>query len=205
MNYVHQFVTESFDLILICSSLPCLFPDSKAGVSVGRCAGSRLPSCDHLWRCPVQSLSSCGALLQAAWSYTAPVHPRWCCSKFTSGHLPFFSFNMPFLWSSTSFSQENCMCGCVIPLQFGPLHSVFKGWPRMCWIFVCPKCIGFLTCTDAQPGVRITCWKSARLMIERLRVWVLAGAAGEFSSPELTLCADSYSGSVPPPCYRSDM
>ena len=26
-----------------------------------------------------------------------------------------------------------------------------------------------------------------------------AGAAGEFSSPELTLCADSYSVSVPPP------
>ena len=27
--------------------------------------------------------------------------------------------------------------------------------------------------------------------------------AGEFSSPELTLCADSYSVSVPPPCYHS--
>ena len=30
-----------------------------------------------------------------------------------------------------------------------------------------------------------------------------AGAAREFSSPELTLCADSYSVYVPPPCYRS--
>ena len=40
-------------------------------------------------------------------------------------------------------------------------------------------------------------------MIERLRVRVPAGAAGEFSSPELTLCADSFSVSVPPPCYRS--
>ena len=40
-------------------------------------------------------------------------------------------------------------------------------------------------------------------MIERLRVRIPAGAAGEFSSPELTLCADSYSVSVPPPCYRS--
>ena len=30
-------------------------------------------------------------------------------------------------------------------------------------------------------------------MIERLRVRILAGAAGEFSSPELTFGADSYS------------
>ena len=41
--------------------------------------------------------------------------------------------------------------------------------------------------------------KSTGLLIERLRVWILAGAAGEFSSPELTLCADPYSVSVPPP------
>ena len=46
--------------------------------------------------------------------------------------------------------------------------------------------------------------KSARLVIERLRVWIPAGAAGEFSSPELTLCANSYSVSVPLPCYCSD-
>ena len=36
-------------------------------------------------------------------------------------------------------------------------------------------------------------------MIESLRVRIPAGAAGEFSSPELTLCADSYSVSVSPP------
>ena len=36
-------------------------------------------------------------------------------------------------------------------------------------------------------------------MIERLRVRIPDGAAGEFSSPELTLCADSSSVSVPPP------
>ena len=36
-------------------------------------------------------------------------------------------------------------------------------------------------------------------MIQRLRVRIPAGAAGEFSSPELTLCADSYSVCVPPP------
>ena len=42
----------------------------------------------------------------------------------------------------------------------------------------------------------------AGLLIERLQVRIPAGAAGEFSSPELTLCADSHSVSVPPPCYR---
>ena len=42
-------------------------------------------------------------------------------------------------------------------------------------------------------------------MIEKLRVRIPAGAAVEFSSPEITLCADSYSGSVIPPCYRSGM
>ena len=31
------------------------------------------------------------------------------------------------------------------------------------------------------------------------------GAVGEFSSPELTLCADSYSVSIPPLCYHSGM
>ena len=35
-------------------------------------------------------------------------------------------------------------------------------------------------------------------MIEKLRVRIPAGAAEEFSSPELTLCADSYSVSVLP-------
>ena len=40
-------------------------------------------------------------------------------------------------------------------------------------------------------------------MIEGLRVRIPAGAAREFSSPELTLRADSYSVSIPPPCYRS--
>ena len=44
--------------------------------------------------------------------------------------------------------------------------------------------------------------KSARLMIEWLRVRIPAGAAGEFSSPASSLCADSHSVSVPPPGYR---
>ena len=41
--------------------------------------------------------------------------------------------------------------------------------------------------------------KSAGLTIERLRVRIPAGIVGEFCSPELTLCADTYLVSVPPP------
>ena len=36
-----------------------------------------------------------------------------------------------------------------------------------------------------------------RFSIERLQIRIPTGAAGEFSSPGLTLCADSYSVSVP--------
>ena len=39
--------------------------------------------------------------------------------------------------------------------------------------------------------------------MERLRVRVPAGTSGEFSSSELTFCADFYSVSVPPDYYRS--
>ena len=35
-------------------------------------------------------------------------------------------------------------------------------------------------------------------MSEKLWLWIPAGAARKFSSPALTLCADSYSGSIPP-------
>ena len=42
-------------------------------------------------------------------------------------------------------------------------------------------------------------------MIGRLRVRFPAGAAGEWSSLELTLYADSYSVSVSPPSYHSGM
>ena len=42
-----------------------------------------------------------------------------------------------------------------------------------------------------------------RVGVERSRVRIPAGTAGEFSSPGSTFCADSYFGTVPPPCYRS--
>ena len=43
-----------------------------------------------------------------------------------------------------------------------------------------------------EPGYLVG--NSAGLVIERLRVRTPEGAAGEFSSPELTLCADSFFG-----------
>ena len=46
-------------------------------------------------------------------------------------------------------------------------------------------------------------YDGAGLVIERLRVRIPVGAAGEFSSSVLTLCADCYSVSGTPPCYRS--
>ena len=49
-----------------------------------------------------------------------------------------------------------------------------------------------------EPGKLVG--QSAGLVIERLRVRMPTGAAGEFFSPELTSCADSYSVSVPPTC-----
>ena len=45
----------------------------------------------------------------------------------------------------------------------------------------------------------LTFWESAGLVIERLWVRISEGAAGDFSSPESTLCADSYWVSVPTP------
>ena len=55
------------------------------------------------------------------------------------------------------------------------------------------------------PEAGIACWYSAGFMIERLWVRTLAGAVRDFFSPELAFCADSYSVSIPPPCYCSGM
>ena len=59
-----------------------------------------------------------------------------------------------------------------------------------------------LTIVSLLRGAGLACWWSAGLVIERLPVRIPAGAAGEISSPELTLCADSYPVSVPPRGYR---
>ena len=66
---------------------------------------------------------------------------------------------------------------------------------------------GVIPCADADSiylYIRGPGWlvgKSAGLVIERLRVRIPAEAAGEFSSPEFTLRADSYSVSVPTPAW----
>ena len=46
---------------------------------------------------------------------------------------------------------------------------------------------------------------SARLMIKWLHIQIPAENTREFSSPESTLCADSYLVSISPLCYRSGM
>ena len=67
-------------------------------------------------------------------------------------------------------------------LQLG--HNVLN----MC----CPTKVLFLVKSSDSLLVR------APDLIERLRVQILAGATEEFSPPESTLCADSYSVSFPP-------
>ena len=51
-------------------------------------------------------------------------------------------------------------------------------------------------------GARIASWYSTGFIIKRLQVQILAEAAGELSSLDLTA---SYSDSVPSPCYSSGM
>ena len=55
----------------------------------------------------------------------------------------------------------------------------------------------FIVEISPRHTVGIACQPSAGLVIERLRVRIPARAAGEFSSPELTLCAESHWVSVP--------
>ena len=52
---------------------------------------------------------------------------------------------------------------------------------------------GILISASAVPHCGVV-GKSTGLVMERLPVRILAGAAGEFSSPELTSCADSLFG-----------
>ena len=57
----------------------------------------------------------------------------------------------------------------------------------------CAALIGLLNLFAREREERIASGWSAGLVIERLRVQIPAGAVGEFSSPESTFCADSYS------------
>ena len=49
-------------------------------------------------------------------------------------------------------------------------------------------------CMGMEVGVDSSVVRGAGLLIERSRVRIPAGAAGEFSSPGSTFCADSYFG-----------
>ena len=50
----------------------------------------------------------------------------------------------------------------------------------------------------------VACWLERRTRDRKVESLIPAGAAREFSSSELTLCADFHSVSVPTPCYCSD-
>ena len=54
-----------------------------------------------------------------------------------------------------------------------------------------------------DPGVGIAVGGASESWSKGSMVRIPAEAAEEFSYPELTFCADSYSVSVSPPCYRS--
>ena len=105
-----------------------------------------------------------------------------------------------------------------IEVSFSKVHNLTVSW---LWVLRHVIHIGltvydansinrdFKQCMESVWGVGIAQWLEAGLMIKGLRVWIPAGAAGEFSSPRSTFCADSYFSvhSPPPPhptpCYRS--
>ena len=66
---------------------------------------------------------------------------------------------------------------------------------------ICTRCI--VSCSISFLGSRDSLLVECQICDRRLWVWILLGAAGEFSPPELTFCADSYLVSVPSLCYRS--
>ena len=69
--------------------------------------------------------------------------------------------------------------------------------------FNCIYCIQFNPSLKTTLKVKIACWSEGWTHDQKLWVQIPAGAVREFSSPELTLRADSYSVSIPPSCYRS--
>ena len=76
--------------------------------------------------------------------------------------------------------------------------AILRCWPRLQW-FSMDRIKGNLK-HQAVSVISNTIMRtmgsrdSARLVIERSRVWIPAGAVGEFSSPWSTFCADFYFG-----------
>ena len=77
----------------------------------------------------------------------------------------------------------------------------FRSWEVVGGWMVKGRCIHFIL--QLQGGSLNSKLVGESAVIERLWVRILAGVVKECSSPELTMCAYSYSVSVPPPCYRS--
>ena len=90
--------------------------------------------------------------------------------------------------------RDRLVNGCLrLPLVC-PFGSVL-GVPTMLTILLLRK--------DMSMGAGIACWLQRQTRDRKLASSNPAEAAGEFSSPESTLCADSYLVSVPLPCFRS--
>ena len=92
------------------------------------------------------------------------------------------------LFPWTTWSAQWGETGCAVVVLFGWFqgnhscsHTLFRGEVSMLTVY--DECAHVLT---GELGQLVG--KSVRLIIERLWVWIPAGVAGEFSSPELTLC-----------------
>ena len=101
--------------------------------------------------------------------------------------------DIPGPWESTSF-----MSSCTSPSPVVPLVL----WSK---VKLTPKIHDRHSHTRRQEAGGSSVVRAHGLEIERSRVRVLAGAAGECSSRRSTFCADSglFRYSFDPPCYRS--
>ena len=108
---------------------------------------------------------------------------------------------VPGHWICNLYQQ--CTTSNTQPTELHPTLTVNINFATTAWEFSLtflhlPIAMGSFTCTARGMKAVIACWSSTRLLTERLWVRFLAGVVGEFSSPELTFCADFYLVSVPP-------
>ena len=98
------------------------------------------------------------------------------------------------------FSGKPC---CIIACLSSTLITVEVSSVPIMTLFIlrAPCVVDRMFRSSMGPGWLVC--TSAGLLIKRLWVQILAGEVGEFSSPELNLCADSYSVSISPLCYHS--
>ena len=99
-----------------------------------------------------------------------------------------------------------CVCVCVCVCARARLCvcvCVYMGvCACVCLCVYVRVCLCVCVCMEGGGGVRTACWLERRTR-DRKVVNSNPGRSGvEFSSPESALFDDSYSMSVPPPCYR---